>query len=223
MTTRGATASLTAIRWRRYSGLTHTPKSGPAWSPAFVSSNGMTRSSVVPGGTVLRMITTRYRPGSENEALPSASPMVATAASSGRRSTPPSAVGVETETSTTSMSERSMPFTGTVRRPWARRSASTASSMSLNATRCPSSCSAVPSAWPTTPAPTVSTWNRSNGDSGLSGMVSGTIMRSRQPPSPPVGTAALGTWSSASGEPMARPKGRQGEDHRTRCLRRRLA
>ena len=64
---------------------------------------------------------------------------------------------------------RSRPFIGTVRRPSARRPESTASSMSLNATRCPSSCSAVPSAWPTTPAPTVSTWNRSNGDSGLVG------------------------------------------------------
>ena len=41
-TTRGATASLTAFRWRRYSGLTHTPKSGPARSPAFASNNGMT-------------------------------------------------------------------------------------------------------------------------------------------------------------------------------------
>ena len=80
-TSRGATESLTAIRWRRYSGLTHTPKSRPAWSPAFASNNGMTTSSVVPGGTVLRTMTTRYRPGSDDEALPSASPIVATAAS----------------------------------------------------------------------------------------------------------------------------------------------
>ena len=80
-TSRGATESFIAFRWRRYSGLTQTPKSGPAWSPAFASSNGMTTSSVVPGGTVLRTMTSRYRPGSDEEAFPSASPIVATAAS----------------------------------------------------------------------------------------------------------------------------------------------
>ena len=80
-TSRGATESLTAFRWRRYSGLTHTPKSRPALRPASASNNGMTMSSVVPGGTVLRTMTTRYRSGSDEEALPSASPMVATAAS----------------------------------------------------------------------------------------------------------------------------------------------
>ena len=81
-TSRGASESLTALRWRRYSGLMHTPKSRPAWSPPSASSSGMTTSSVVPGGTVLRTMTTRYRPGSTAEARPDPAPIAATAASS---------------------------------------------------------------------------------------------------------------------------------------------
>ena len=129
MMTRGVAASLTVDRGegtRDWCTRRSRQRSGAWYS---VSSNGMTTSSVVPGGTVPRMMTTRYRPGSYDAARPRRlthrSWLPQPRADEGLLVH--SAVGVETDTSTTSTSERSMPFIWTALRPWARRSESTAS------------------------------------------------------------------------------------------------